>query len=70
MSTGYRCMICGKPVPDFEPTMCCDGRDCGCRGLPVEPCVCSDECSAAVYEHNGYEFDERRTRAGIPKYKR
>ena len=35
------CEICGKEI---EVQMCCNGRDCGCMGKPVEPPVCSDEC--------------------------
>jgi len=64
------CLICGKPVPDYEPKMCCDGRECGCHGLPIEPCVCSKECDRAVYDYIGKPFDERRKLAGIKKWKR
>ncbi len=42
------CIICGKEVPDYEPKMCCSGRECGCLGLPTEPCVCSQECYNTV----------------------
>jgi len=35
------CEICDKEI---EVQMCCNGRDCGCMGKPVEPPVCSDEC--------------------------
>ena len=41
------CLICGKPVPDYEPEICCDGTDCTCQGGPIEPCVCSQECDRA-----------------------
>ena len=41
---GYPCMVCGKPMPDYEPQGCCDGRECGCMGLPIEPPICSEEC--------------------------
>lgn len=37
---GY-CEICGKEI---EVRICCNGSDCGCMGLPVEPPVCSDDC--------------------------
>lgn len=63
------CVICQKPVPDYEPVYCCHQRDCACGGHPVEPCTCSRECEAAVYDHIGYEFDERRKRAGIELWK-
>lgn len=35
------CEICGAEI---EITMCCDGHNCGCMGLPIDPPVCSDEC--------------------------
>jgi hypothetical protein len=35
------CEICGKEI---KIIMCCNGRDCGCMGLPVEPPVCSRDC--------------------------
>lgn len=37
-------MVCGHEFEWPEPQMCCDGRECGCRGLPVDPIVCSEEC--------------------------
>ena len=36
----HHCMTCFAPVPDFEPEICCDGTDCPCNGLPLEPCFC------------------------------
>ena len=38
------CEICGKPVSNYKPEYCCDGRSCACGGRPAEPCVCSREC--------------------------
>lgn len=38
------CYVCGKEYEGIEPERCCDGRECGCMGLPVEPCICSQEC--------------------------
>ena len=38
-----RCVTCGGPL-GFEFTYCCDGRECGCMGLPVDPPVCSSIC--------------------------
>ena len=36
---------CGKEAPEnYKPTMCCNEFDCGCRGLPTEPYVCSEAC--------------------------
>lgn len=41
---GEYCEICGTFVKGFEYKGCCDGRECGCMGLPIEPCICSKEC--------------------------
>lgn len=37
-----KCMNCGTTI-DYEPEYCCDGRECGCRGLPIDPPLC-DKC--------------------------
>lgn len=29
-------------VRDDEVHFCCDGSDCGCRGLPIDLIVCDD----------------------------
>ena len=47
------CMLCGKPLIDYEPDMCCNGFMCGCMGLPNTPPVCSDECWDALMKRNG-----------------
>ena len=41
---GEFCEVCGAFVKDFEYQICCNGFECGCMGLPVEPCVCSMTC--------------------------
>ncbi len=61
------CVICDKPL-DYEPEYCCDGHDCGCRGLPIYPPVCSNACSDACLENIGKPMEERRLIAGIEKY--
>jgi hypothetical protein len=43
------CYVCQKPVTDYEPEMCCNGECCNCRGLPIEPPLCSEECSQKVF---------------------
>ena len=64
----YLCEICRKPLLDYEPTYCCNGIDCGCKGLPVEPAICSERCwdvlinAARNYDDN---IEERRIKAGI-----
>jgi len=63
------CIICGKPL-DYEPQYCCDGKDCGCMGGPVEPPVCSTACLDACIDYIGLPFDERRQKAGIELYAR
>lgn len=40
----YDCLVCGKLVKDYDPKMCCSGFECGCMGMPTEPCACSEEC--------------------------
>jgi len=60
----YNCLICQKPVDDYDPMMCCSGFECGCMGQPTEPCICSDECFAALYNITG-SLEERRIKAGI-----
>lgn len=40
----YTCLECGKPVPDYKPQICCNAYGCPCRGLPIEPPICSEEC--------------------------
>ena len=39
-----RCGICGHTL-NFEVKMCCDGKECGCMGLPIEPPICSQKCA-------------------------
>ena len=41
---GWFCWCCKKPMPDWEPQMCCNGRECGCYGKPIEPPLCSKKC--------------------------
>lgn len=60
------CLICGKPVEDYEPEMCCSGFECGCMGVPTNPCLCSKECSKALRLNGTYE--QRRIAAGIEKW--
>jgi hypothetical protein len=39
-----KCLVCDKVIEDYEPKFCCNGQDCGCLGLPIEPPLCSNEC--------------------------
>lgn len=36
------CADCGMTEMDIE--FCCDGHECGCKGLPIHPPTCSKEC--------------------------
>lgn len=40
----YECQADGCTNEIETPKMCCDGRECGCMGMPIEPPVCSEEC--------------------------
>lgn len=62
------CLICGKPVPEYVPKYCCSGIDCGCQGLPLDPCVCSLRCADALFKGIGKPFEQRRVESGIPKW--
>lgn len=66
----YECLICSKPVADadYKPEFCCNGYECGCRGVPTNPCVCSDACEDALYSGIGKEFEQRRIDAGIERF--
>lgn len=37
---GNDCEKCGDFVEGFSYDFCCSGSDCGCLGLPVDPCLC------------------------------
>jgi len=65
----WKCLICGKPTPDYTPYYCCNSLDCNCQGMPMEPPICSDKCWDAMLVGIGKPFDERRKDAGIEIYK-
>lgn len=37
-----KCVGCGE-VEVGEPEYCCNGRECGCMGKPIDPPLC-DAC--------------------------
>jgi hypothetical protein len=41
---GETCLTCGKFVEGFIHKYCCKAFDCGCMGMPIEPCFCSEQC--------------------------
>ena len=63
----WLCLICEKPIPDYEPEYCCTGlsNECYCLGLPTHPPVCSSVCYDALIDGIGKPIDERRKAAGI-----
>lgn len=49
LQEGEACIVCGKNIPDYVPEYCCSAIECGvvvcnCRGQPIDPPICSDEC--------------------------
>jgi hypothetical protein len=44
-----KCIVCQTPVPSYVPEYCCDGRECGCYGQPIEPPLCSKECTDRLF---------------------
>lgn len=38
-----KCLKCGTPLENYTPVFCCNGRECGCMGNPIEPPLC-DKC--------------------------
>lgn len=57
MKVIHDCEVCNKPVPEYVPKYCCNGFGCGCFGLPVEPCICSEECWNKVVYRNAEESE-------------
>lgn len=43
------CRNCGDKYFGQEPEYCCNGRDCGCLGMPIEPDYC-DSCLEKHYK--------------------
>jgi hypothetical protein len=54
----FTCDICDAPVPDWEPEYCCDGHNCACQGLPINPCLCSEACERIMYQLTGIPLEE------------
>ncbi len=50
-----RCCNCLKPTPDYEPKFCCNGFQCGCYGLPIDPPLC-EECEEQLIVVNQKRF--------------
>lgn len=50
--TKYYCQNPGCENEIEEPQRCCNGSDCGCYGMPVDPLYCSQRCET---EHSIYK---------------
>lgn len=37
------CINCNKEFY-MEIKMCCDGKNCGCMGMPIDPIICDENC--------------------------
>ena len=59
----FNCLVCGKPVKDYKPDYCCSGNRCACKGLPLNPCVCSEKCEEAVFRFSAVRIPNK------PKHK-
>lgn len=47
----YKCDGCQKNIEvpnDYKAKFCCDGRECGCYGSPINPMLC-DECEEKAF---------------------
>lgn len=46
----YKCLCCDNYIDYYEPKYCCDGFQCGCLGLPIEPPLC-EKCEKNFWSH-------------------
>lgn len=47
----WNCDSCGneiKVLDSYEPEFCCDGRECGCYGRPINQMFC-DDCERIIW---------------------
>lgn len=51
-----KCARCNE-VDIPEPEFCCNGRECGCMGLPIDPPYC-DKCYAEAMEEANKKYAE------------
>lgn len=56
------CIVCKKEVKNYKPEYCCNEKDCGCMGLPIEPPLCdSKKCQEKVYGDNTNLTNHKQT---------
>jgi hypothetical protein len=48
-----KCGECGKTFMGPKPEFCCNGTDCGCRGLPIYPD--SVFCESCLEKHGFFK---------------
>jgi hypothetical protein len=46
------CYVCKNIYKGEEPRRCCNGQDCGCMGMPIDPPTCSKECWDKLMSQN------------------
>lgn len=64
------CEVCGKKVPDYKPQFCCSSFDCGCQGLPIHPCICSNECWDKLLDNKNERENRMNPKVGLTKHRR
>ena len=65
----YYCLECSVELhEDYEPEMCCNGRDCGCMGMPTSPPFCHDKsCCKRYNQRNKLKYELTRAKATLGK---
>jgi hypothetical protein len=56
---GEYCIKCGIFVDGHDNHMCCNSFDCGCMGMPTNPCFCSEKCYNEFMEDNNIDESRR-----------
>jgi hypothetical protein len=49
-----KCFNCGEEYDGPELEYCCNGSDCGCNGLPIDPILC-EPCEHIYFNGGNYE---------------
>ena len=45
-----KCLVCKSKLPEgYVFSYCCNGRDCGCAGLPIDPWTCCKTCDDILH---------------------
>jgi hypothetical protein len=54
-----RCCVCGDDLGEIHLQACCDGAECACMGLPIEPPCCSYWCTWVLMNEAEAESSNR-----------